>query len=388
MEPPQHVSQATSPATQSPAIMSAPRPHPQAILDLVAYNRADFELPVVSVHRSQHDAVRSSLFRPLGQAADFDLGTLSRLPFEILSLISLELDAASALRFSHVNRSAREVLAAVREFRELRDHALEAFCVLLRTGLGQHVTALDLHKALTTERCELCGVFGGFVFLPTAARVCMTCVASAPETRVTHLSRVADGAGVPSNELVRGGNLPVLHTLPDSRKRIVAVRPHALNALQARGMSEEETEAVVDRWSDSLTLRFQAATALPFLDRYGRQAQPGMSCKGCQIAFEKSFSDDHLEMRDRFYSKQEFLQHVEECEPAQKLLAAAQDGSGIVEEPRFGTCVTVTSPAGTDSPSADPTAQGRTLIGCFTELLSASRRLRTPMGALNRHPRS
>ncbi|KAL2271854.1 hypothetical protein VTJ83DRAFT_1225 [Remersonia thermophila] len=344
MEPPQPIAQATSPATPIPSsgssnntnTMATPRPNPQTILDVVSYNRTEFELPFVSVHRSQHKAVRSSLFQTLGRAADFELGTLGRLPFEILSLISLELDAASALRFSHVNRSAREVLAAVREFRELRDHGLEAFCVLLRTGLGRHVTARALHDALTTERCGLCGAFGGFVFLPTAARVCMACVASAPETRVTHLSRVADGAGVPADELVRGGALPVLHTLPDSRKRIVAVRPHALDALRARGMSAEAAEAAVDRWPDSLTLRFQAATTLPFLDRYRRQAQPGLSCKGCQMAFEKSFSDDHLELRDRFYSRDEFLEHVEACGPAQKLLAAAQDGSPAgAEGPRW-----------------------------------------------------
>ncbi|KAK4038481.1 hypothetical protein C8A01DRAFT_37605 [Parachaetomium inaequale] len=337
--------------SQNTPALGAPRPDADAILGVASYTRADLELPVVTVHRSQHDAVRSTLFRPLGhgqhqargRAFDFDLGTLGRLPFEIVSLICLELDVTAAFRFSHVNRTAREVLAAIREFRHLRAHALESLCVLLRTGLAPHVDVLDVHAALTTQDCALCGAFGGFFFLPTATRCCLTCIASAPATQVSYLSRVADATGVPSGTLER--RLPVLHTLPDSRRCIVAVQ-HALGALRDAGRVEDPA-AAVRRWPDSLTLRFQAATSLPFVERATGAAQSGVSCKGCQVAFEGDFSDDHLELRDRFYSREEFLEHFDECAAAQKLWDASREGTAPVEEPAWmGLGRTFTAPCG------------------------------------------
>ena len=311
----------------------APRPDAAAILSVASYHRGDLELPVVSIHPKQHDAVRASLFRPFGRAHAYDLGPrLGRLPFELVSLICQELDVTSAFRLSHVNRTTREALASVREFRHLAAHALEALCVLLRTTLGSHVGVLDLYGALTTRNCELCGAFGGFFFLPTAARCCLTCVASAPEMRVSHVSRVAEGAGVPAQQLERERRLPVLPTLPDARKRIVAVS-HAVQLLRERG--EADPEAAVARWPDSLTLRFAAATSLPYLDRRAGEAQCGLSCKGCQLAFEADFSDDHLELRDRFYSRAEFMEHFDECPGAEKLWVASREGTAPVEEPQW-----------------------------------------------------
>lgn len=318
------------------------RPDADAVLDVASYNRGDFELPVVTVHPSQHDGVRSTVFQCLGRPHDYDLGRLGRLPFEIVSLICLELDVSSAVRFSHVNRTAREVLASIREFRHLGAHALECLCVLLRTGLAPHVGVLDIYSALTTQHCALCRSFGGFCFLPTATRCCLTCIASAPATQMSYLSRVADAAGCSRTDLER--RLPVLHTLPDSRRCIVAAQ-HALQSLREAGL--EDPEEVISRWPDSLTLRFQAATSLPFLDRATGQAEPGVSCKGCQIAFESDFSDDHLELRDRFYSKSGFLEHFDECEPAQKLWSSSQQGTAPVKEPQWtGLGRTFTAPCG------------------------------------------
>ncbi|KAK4123887.1 DUF803-domain-containing protein [Parathielavia appendiculata] len=328
--------------TQAPAAEPAPSPDADAILGLTSYSRADFELPVVTVHPSQHDAVRSSILQPFGQAREFDLGVLGCLPFEIVSLICLELDVSSAFRFSHVNRSTREVLASIRKFHHISTHALECLSVLLRTGLASRVGILELYSALTTPNCSLCSSFGGFFFLPTATRCCLTCIASAPQMQVAYLSRLADATGVSSAELER--RLPVLHTLPDSRRRIVAVQ-QALEVLRENG--EQDPEVAVGRWPDSLTLRFQAATSLPYLDRATGEAQSGVSCKGCQLAFEEDFSDNHLELRDRFYSREAFLPHFEECLPAQKLWVSSREGTAPAEEPRWvGLGRTFTGPCG------------------------------------------
>ncbi|KAH6624529.1 hypothetical protein B0J18DRAFT_181285 [Chaetomium sp. MPI-SDFR-AT-0129] len=330
------------------------------ILNITSYRRADRELPVASIHPRQHDAVRATIFRPLTTPScnnttadfDFDLGALGQLPFELIAMVCRELDVASALRFSHVNRTAREVLTSVRELRHVGAHALDALCVLLRTGLAVHVPVLDVYAALTTRDCSLCGAaFGGFLFAPTATRCCLACVASSPATRVAHLSRVGEAAGMSAASLDDAGRLPVLH----SKKRIVAVQ-HALALLEGQGKDAEEAEEIVSRWPDSLTLRFQAATTLPYLERTARgegAAEPGVSCKGCQVAFEADFSDDHLELRDRFYSRAEFLaEHFETCEAAQKLWRASQEGTAPVPEPAWmGLGRTFTAPCARRRPS-------------------------------------
>ncbi len=296
-------------------------------LTLTSYTRTSHPLPSITLHPHTHTPIRQSLLAPLAQSPTYALGTLTRLPFEIVSMIALELDVTSAFRLSHVNRTARELLASVREFRHIRENAVEAMCVLLRTGAGSHIPVAGLYKVLTTRDCAFCGAFGGFLFLPAAARCCLTCVASARETRVGYLSRVADATGLTTRELKKAGRLPVVNTLPDSRRCLVAAG-QAVEVMKESGMREEEAEKAVARWPDSLTLRFQAATSLPYLDRWSGEVEQGLSCKGCQLAFEGDFSDRHLEMRDRMYSREGFAQHVGECSAAGKLLAASREGKG------------------------------------------------------------
>ena len=317
------------------------------LLSLTSYNRLDHTLPSVTLHPHTHTPIRATLLAALGpQSQTYALGTLTRLPFEIVSMIALELDVTSAFRLSHVNRTARELLSSVREFRHLRKHAVEAMCVLLRTGAGSHTPVAGLYSALTTRDCTFCGAFGGFLYLPSAARCCLTCVASSPDTRVGYLSRVADATGVGARELKKAGRLPLVHTLPDSRRCLVSAR-HAVEVMRENGVEEEAAEKAVARWPDSLTLRFQAATSLPYLERWSGQVEAGLSCKGCQLAFEGDFSDKHLELRDRMYSREGFVEHVGGCEAAGKLLAARQSGRGAVAEPTWtGLGRAVTPPCG------------------------------------------
>jgi hypothetical protein len=314
----------------------APRPSADAILGVTSYNRTDFELPVVSLHPSQHDDVRSSLFQSFGQARIPDLGRLGCLPYEILSLICLSLDVQSAVRFSHVNRTTREILASIREFRHLRVHALDCLCALLRTRVASYIDISTLYSALTTRNCSLCNSFGDFVFLPTASRCCLACSSYAPEMRVTHLCRLADAAGVSAGELKK--RLPVVRTLPEGLKSLVTVQ-HALDCLDENGV--KDPKAAVSRWPDSLTLRYEATTSLPVVDRMTGEVEPGFACKGCQLTYEAVDSlDDHEELDLRHpphqsYSREAFLQHFEQCKAARDLWVSSQGGTVPVKEPRW-----------------------------------------------------
>ncbi|KAL2218245.1 hypothetical protein M432DRAFT_640344 [Thermoascus aurantiacus ATCC 26904] len=81
--------------------------------------------------------------------------------------ILLLLDIASLFQFRQVNIRAREVVSALVEYRSIADHALGALRAVLRTGIAPYYTIRDFYTALCTRDCLLCGVFGGFIFLPS-----------------------------------------------------------------------------------------------------------------------------------------------------------------------------------------------------------------------------
>lgn len=138
---------------------------------------------VITAKPGRHDNVRSSFFKVLGTPGSSSLGRLQRLPLELNSLICLLLDVQFALKFNQVNRSTRAIIASIPQYRQLSEHALECLWALFRTGLAPHIGIFTLHSTLSTERCVICGSFGGFIFFPTAARCCFHCIESAPATK-------------------------------------------------------------------------------------------------------------------------------------------------------------------------------------------------------------
>ncbi|RKU45453.1 hypothetical protein DL546_007578 [Coniochaeta pulveracea] len=313
-----------------------------AIIRVTSYHRKDFEASVITAESGRHNDVRSSIFQNLGatQGLGTGMGQLQRLPLELAWSICLYLDIQSALRFSQVNRSARQCIASIPQYRRLGKHALECIWALSRTGLASRIDVLSLHATLTTERCVVCGLFGGFIFLPTCARCCVQCIASAPSLRVVPLRALSKASGVPIGRLKRSRE--VFNSIPGKyssnftqqrRLRCFVSGQYALEVLRKRG--DQDAQIILDALPDSPVWRFMTSATLPYADLTTDDPDVGRACKGCQVAMEAHFCEANFLRRERLYSRRGFLEHFQHCQEAQAMWIASEGGTVTVEEPEF-----------------------------------------------------
>jgi len=80
---------------------------------------------------------------------------------------------------------------------------------------------------------------------------------------------------------------------------------------------------------------FKACSALPTYNLQTRQFEIGVSCSGCQLAIKERIISGYWagDMRDKLYSRREFLKHLVWCEQAQNLWLESKDGT--VEPPNL-----------------------------------------------------
>lgn len=145
------------------------------ILRISAYHRKDFDFAVISF-----PPAHMLLFTPpwpMFHNPAVPLGELDRLPLELIHQVCLELDMASLFRFRQVNTRARQVVAALHEYRTVATHAPTLLCAVLQTRLAPYITLPRIYSLLCTRACELCGYeFGDIVHLPRWIRCCSSCL--------------------------------------------------------------------------------------------------------------------------------------------------------------------------------------------------------------------
>lgn len=284
-----------------------------AILRVTSYHRRDFDCAIITAKPGQHDYIRLSLFKILGASGNSGPGRLQCPPFELISSICLQFDLHSTLKLTQANRSAREIVASVPQCRQLSEHALECLWTLFRTGLAPHIgIATTLHSTLSTDGCVICGSFGGFISLLTAARCCFHCIESAPALRIVSLHSRCKASRAPAARLKKAP--PVLRSLPGTyssdmtrqkRRRYLVAGYHTLELLRTNEVEDPRT--TLGKLPESQALRCMASTWLPYVSLATGESQLGRSCKGCQIAMEANICDENFSRRERAYSREGFL---------------------------------------------------------------------------------
>lgn len=309
------------------------------IARVAAYHRRDFCLSVIWFPPRQHDAIRQSIATPFHRTstAAAGLGILDRLPPELLHDIVLRLDMQTVFKVRQTNLRAREVVVSLMQYQMVVSHGLILFCALLRTPLAMHISLCDFYDALSTENCAICGRFAGFVFLLTWTRCCFQCLLSAPETRVQSLVSAQKEFQLKRAESSR---LAMLRTLPGrysmgdhmriSRIRIVSTH-QARKSVAGRARHPSPSAPAEVETGPNHIFRFMASCALPYYDSRTRRVERGMSCSGCQLAFENGIIGYRGEAwaslaRDMVYSQDGFLDHFRRCEQAQRLWKASGEG--------------------------------------------------------------
>ena len=106
----------------------------------------------------------------------FGLGSLDCLPPELLSITLAQIDLRSLTDFRRVNQRAMELVDSLPQHRALVTHAPALLRGILSNGTGRWISCQDLFDTFCTAVCEVCGDFGGYVYIITCKRVCFLCL--------------------------------------------------------------------------------------------------------------------------------------------------------------------------------------------------------------------
>jgi hypothetical protein len=331
----------------------------EEIVRVCAYHRYEFDDLLVRTPDSKLQA--PFLQRTFNTPVSSSLGTLDRLPKELMLMILRELDIASYLHFRAVNNRARDLATDTREYSRAVEHGLAGLKTLLRVQTAQLFTMSSFYEALISPSCHFCRKFGTFLSLITCQRCCFTCLEIAPELRVLAIPApksfcTAVNMSRRDIERVCEPKLRVLYgkyslvSWPKVRRPryLVSVtdvfqrlRLHDLptRLLYKHHIPEHQSHMDVYHYNCH---RYMASTAFPWYDSSRNRLETGMSCKGCNFRVERYVAGSHRRRdppwgfndRDRIYTEEEFMEHFRSCEYAREVWESAQEGQ-VIPESRF-----------------------------------------------------
>ena len=103
------------------------------------------------------------------------LGSLDKLPLEILNCILSSLDISAIDQFKATNRRSLEVVDAHPQFRIINRQAYDTLLGLRAIKTKHMITVQTLFDKLCNSHCSECGDYGGYIYLVTFERVCCRC---------------------------------------------------------------------------------------------------------------------------------------------------------------------------------------------------------------------
>lgn len=117
------------------------------IVRAAAYHRRYFCLSVIWFPPREHDAIRQSIAKPFARTSTgaAGLGTLERLPTEIVQDIVLRLDMRAVFNFWQTNLRSREVVDSLLQNQMVVLHGRRLFWAVLRTEFATLVSLYDFH---------------------------------------------------------------------------------------------------------------------------------------------------------------------------------------------------------------------------------------------------
>ena len=323
---------------RSRRVYKFPQGDSRLIIRTTTYQRTDTRDSVITFSRHEHNAIRASITTPFPRISSASTGSFDLLPVELARMIFLQLDLYSIFKFRQASPNARVLVNSLNEYRLGTTYSLACLCSLLRTKLAGNVSLSEFWQALCTKYCSLCGNFSGYVLLPTWTRCCITCIKDAPEVEMQSLDRVKKSKLLSTAQLRQ---LTVFKTLPGK----YTARPISYQARVAV-VPLQEVESILGSRPQALrpephsrqwNYRYMAACRLPFYNTSNGTVERGVSCSGCQTAFEEDIIDDRnpgLHVLDFQYARDDFLEHFKWCEQSQILWE--QSARGTKEPPSLG----------------------------------------------------
>ncbi|KAK8097413.1 hypothetical protein PG984_016552 [Apiospora sp. TS-2023a] len=324
-------------------------PTDEAVLFLCLSSQSQNASSLVQLSSSPEDSEETKAIQDLLRTAfsnnppTASLGDLDRLPHEIVAMVLPHLDVLSYFRFRHLNRLASQLCTEfVKEYQVVITHGLGALRGLLRGNLDHRCTIWDLYCVMTTRDCELCGAFGGFIYLPSALRCCYPCVWGATdELLVLRRATFCQEAGVSLTEAEHILVGSTLRTVPGpydkssrwdnpiyDRPEYLISAKEALEKLAAREMIRQpiSLSKLASDHRESAT-QFMASTALPWYNPRTSKADAGVCCEGEIGGYDCKPCPPNSVVRARThrgFPTEEFVSHAMGCDAAQNYWAESK----------------------------------------------------------------
>ncbi|KAI1460635.1 hypothetical protein F4805DRAFT_370557 [Annulohypoxylon moriforme] len=316
-----------------------------AIVRVTTYHNRPLYRSVIWFQPREHVAIRPSIATSFRRTTDTGLGSLDKLPLELLHDVLLRLDMHSIFKFRQTNLRSRQIVDSVHEYQMVISHCLNLFCALLRTRLATGVSLSEFYDVLCTKACAFCRGFGGFISLLFWVRCCFPCLERVPALQMESLTSARRRFHLTesdSDDLMSFKTLPGTYSKKGSvhKSRIIVVS--AFQALLRSGPQPHiEMQARLANLVRNEIFNFMGSCALPYYNRRTGRVEHGMSCAGCLLACEKGIISSRLfESYDRIYGQDSFLEHFRFCEQAQFLWESSDEGNKQPTElPRFAQLV-------------------------------------------------
>jgi hypothetical protein len=275
------------------------------------------------------------------------IGSLSRLPPEIILAILETLPVPDLVRFRRCNRAAKYYIESSTLLHSALRFVPNVVKAIMAIQPSISITAPQLRSKLSQRSCDACGQLAQYLYVPTYSRACLHCIH--PHGCLTFYTPFAEWEMVERCELdlLEMAAVPSFRFLPsvftNGVNKFKIQRSHVLyDAVSAENKRLERHETafahmddetmrqwgkLVDRDSalheqdpspEALRLHMCVVFA-PWIDTTSQEPEEGVFCTTCMYTYEQ----------DRLYTKASFLEHLRnDCRVAPSDYAARRRRRG------------------------------------------------------------
>ncbi|KAH7000206.1 hypothetical protein EDB80DRAFT_723393 [Ilyonectria destructans] len=310
----------------------------EAMLQVAAHRRQKTQHDLFRFHPRDLEPVRDSLREPFPTTPGSGMGTLNKLPLELMLNIFQLLDIRSHLRVRRVSRGMRQAASTTKGYREVAEHGLEAIRTILLEKTKFDPTILDVYQLLITPDCSMCPHHGGYLSKLTMKRCCYECATGETTTDIRRVytslipgtERIYEQLRrrfVPGSLIVSGRDLPDQPTGGS-----VYGMTFVAQSYESENPASRSRDFRAFHRPDMLHYTaIYNAVDFPYYDSDAAEIQHGFNCKGCQAGNGCAASRN-------VYTKEKLLDHFKTCSRARTMYDESQKK-------------TVGSPAAPDSTS-------------------------------------
>ncbi|KAI0099714.1 hypothetical protein GGR51DRAFT_389442 [Nemania sp. FL0031] len=301
------------------------------------------------------------------------LGSLDALPMELVHYVLGFLEFQPLMELMCVSRQWKIVVETLPAYAALTKHAQVELVLMVMTDTLKYHSISTLHNAMLSQKCASCFEFGGFLFLPTCERICITCLWHNQAYWMIAIRPARFWFSLTEEEVLA---LPVMKAVPDtytiqgsertrlSQEPLVSVKQTKELAIKVHGSARmirvKYKERIhcrpnpVYQWLHDAPLEppgrdlsrepmkpaaghhFEGMAAIRFPYVHGEEKDIGRLCRGCEYMAGNALPDCiHAQVvppgidawrplraiRMKLWSRRGFVEHISSCYGVEQLLS-------------------------------------------------------------------